>query len=126
MRTFFILSDAVTGLLLLVGCFAISFVQENHSADSLSLLPAILLGLAFLALVPCNIRPSRRHVWIRTLTYAVGFVYVGMLLASSYPQPDDPMAHPWHLVLPWMLLLVGNVIAYPLCVRPNIKRLQNR
>ena len=77
MRAFFMLSDAVTALLLLAGSIAIPLLQEGYSRDSLSSLPARLLGLAFLALVPCNIHPSRRHVWIRTLTYAVGFIYLG-------------------------------------------------
>lgn len=126
MRAFFMLSDALTGFLL-AGSLVLPFLQESYSRDSLSPLPAVLLGLAFLALIPCNLRPSRRHVWIRTLTYAIGFVYVGVLLGgSSSPATQEMNKQRLQFFVPWMLLLLGNVIAYPLCVRPGIKRLQCR
>jgi peptidoglycan/LPS O-acetylase OafA/YrhL len=127
MRAFFMLSDVVTGLLLLVGSIAAPLIQEHPTPESLSSLPPVLLGLAFLALVPSNIRPSRRHVWIRTLTYAVGFVYLAAILgADFYSGASDIESRQWQFFIPWMLLLFVNVVAYPLCVHPKLNRLQNQ
>ena len=127
MRGFFLFSDAVSGLLLLIGSIAVPFLQETDTGDSMATLPPVLLGLAFLALLPSNIRPSRRHVWIRTLTYAIGFIYMAATLgaASSLDMADSGVRQ-WPFFIHWMLLLFVNVVAYPVCVQPILGRLQNQ
>jgi peptidoglycan/LPS O-acetylase OafA/YrhL len=118
MPYFFVVSDILLGLLFLTGSIALPASRSSVPGDGLAALPALLLGMALIAQFPHSSNPSRRHVWVRTLTYAVAFVYLATAAAADPASEWGQLGtRNMGLLVPCLLVLFLNVVVYPVRAR---------